>query len=176
MRRQTISDGNDKKQKRPKLTRSTEDESLGLSETKIKKQFPELHREMFVKDKSLTLRIDEINSLDELDEKSVEGASLNEVGEVSRSRISDPLDRYSPSAEDFLARSDTDEDALAIINYLKRKKEISVEKARELTESIPEEDDEVISYYGDDYGNYVLEGSSDINEVDVILSWLKKLH
>lgn len=46
----------------------------------------------------------------------------------------------------------------------------------ELFLSIPEEDDDVISYYGDDYGNYVLEGSSDINDVDVILSWLKKLH
>jgi len=104
--------------------------------SEIKEQFPELHREMFVKEKSLTLPVDEISSPDELDEKSVEGTSLNEVGEVSLSRISDPLDRYSPSVDDFLARADTDEDALAIINYLRRKNEISVEKAGELTEII----------------------------------------
>ena len=97
-----------------------------------------MHNEITEKKQSQTLKIDEVQIVEEIDETpSVGRTDLDESAEYrSRSKISDPLERYSPCVEDFLARASTDKEAFDIINYLSQRNEISQEKARKLRDLI----------------------------------------
>ncbi|MFX0116160.1 MAG: DUF2095 family protein [Candidatus Hodarchaeota archaeon] len=105
---------------------------MEISKTEFGERFPALHHEIFEEKQSQTLKIDEVQGIEAINMKegpSEEKLNENTEGRI-RSKVPDPLNRYSPSVEDFLARADTDEEALAVIDYLQRRGEISLEKAR----------------------------------------------
>ncbi|MHC1580839.1 DUF2095 family protein [Methanopyrus sp.] len=51
----------------------------------------------------------------------------------------DPLRGYEPRVEDYLARCETDEEALEVIRYLLRRGELDEERARDLESKIKRE-------------------------------------
>ncbi|MFQ5978526.1 MAG: DUF2095 family protein [Candidatus Heimdallarchaeota archaeon] len=114
---------------------------MEVSKSEFSERFPALHDEMFEKKQSQTLQIDEVQASAERDEKQdSEKDKLNENVESGiRTKISDPLEHYSPSVEDFLARASTNKEALDIIDYLIQRNELSSEKAREFRELIHQE-------------------------------------
>lgn len=93
---------------------------------------------MFEKKESSTLKIDEVQAYEERDEKQdSERDKHNEnVESRIRTKISDPLEHYSPSIKDFMARASTNKEALDVIDYLIQRNELSLEKAREIQELI----------------------------------------
>lgn len=134
MRGQTIPDENQEKKKSSKSLQDAEDFSLDMANSEFSERFPALHNEIFEEKQSQTLKIDEVQSNEEIAEKSDQSSDKAETGD--RFKTSDPLECYSPSVEDFIARADTDEEAFSIIDYLKRRNEISPEKASELEKAI----------------------------------------
>ncbi|MHA2493944.1 MAG: DUF2095 family protein [Candidatus Hodarchaeales archaeon] len=129
MRGQTIPDENQEKKKPSKSSQDDEDLSLDMAKSEFSEQFPALHYEIFEEKQSQTLKIDEVQSTAKIAEK--DDQTSNKTESEDRFKISDPLDNYSPSVEDFIARADTDEEAFSIIDYLRARNEISPEKANE---------------------------------------------
>ncbi|MFW9914900.1 MAG: DUF2095 family protein [Candidatus Thorarchaeota archaeon] len=127
MRGQTIPDDNQEKRKSSKSSQGAEDFSLDMAKSEFSEHFPALHYEIFEEKQSQSLKIDEVQSTAEIADKDDQIENKAKSGD--RFKISDPLESYSPSIEDFIARADTDEEAFCIIDYLKARNEISAEKA-----------------------------------------------
>jgi len=101
-----------------------------MSKEEFSERFPHLSKEM---DRSVSVDInredDETEALDVDEEPSEDGDIVNDG--PNKKKI--PVDiAYDPNVNDFLARCDTDQQALEIINYLEKRGEITKEQAESL--------------------------------------------
>lgn len=94
---------------------------MEIDEREFKKLFPHLYREIIQKKKSLL--IDAIRA--SIDEGETEAEKRGEAPSM-------------PTVIDYLRRCEDDEEALQVIDYLERRKEISSEEAEKLKKQVRE--------------------------------------
>ncbi|MFX1504601.1 MAG: DUF2095 family protein [Promethearchaeota archaeon] len=98
------------------------DQSMPIE--KIQEKFPALFAELA--NKKMSMRIDEIED---------ESNSFVNSREDERQSL-DPFSHYEPNVFDFLARAQTNEEGLEIIDFLTKQGQISAETSEELTEKV----------------------------------------
>jgi hypothetical protein len=100
---------------------------MAIDEKKLKKMFPNLYKELEAGDCKIS-----IDSLRKDPQEAENAEAGEEEIEPVPMVLPDKLRHFNPSAEDFIRRCDTDEQAEEIIAYLEKKCEITCERAEEL--------------------------------------------
>ncbi|MFW9906348.1 MAG: DUF2095 family protein [Candidatus Thorarchaeota archaeon] len=108
-------------QKKSSLETLAIDQNISIE--KIREKFPALYGELT--NNKMSVRIDEVRD---------ESHSFS--SKEDESQFLDPFSNYEPNIFDFLARAQTDEEGLEIIDFLNTQGQISAEIAEELTEKI----------------------------------------
>jgi hypothetical protein len=109
---------------------------MAIDKKSLKKMFPNLYREL--EEGEAKIPINSLRKNPEEAEASVEECAEQEV-EAATEAPPDKLRHFYPSAEDFLRRCDTEEQAEEIIAYLQKKGEITAECACELRSKLKRE-------------------------------------
>lgn len=105
---------------------------MALDKEYLKKMFPNLYKEMESGDAKIG--IDALRKDPEEAEAEVDAEECTEEEFEAKPAPAEPdkLRHFNPSAEDFIRRCDTEEQAEEIIAYLQKKGEITAKCAREL--------------------------------------------
>jgi hypothetical protein len=126
----------------------------GISIDRVKEIAPSLYKEIVSKESSLDVDevYDNVYSEEELDadNNSLENEEIIDVNEenleilakIAEKRKSDLdtqkdyLGGFDPTAIDFIRRANTEKEAIEIINYLEKRKELKENEAKELKEKL----------------------------------------
>ncbi len=117
-----------------------------MSSEELKEYFPALHAELTGQRPSLTVSSREIKQLlNENDESTVKTTESQQVkvGTTQEPEpdieVPDPLRGFDPGVVDFIRRAKTDEEAIEIIEYMRKRGEISDEKAKMVLDQLKNE-------------------------------------
>lgn len=108
---------------------------MALDKEYLKKMFPNLYKELEEGDSKIP--IDAVRKNPQ--EAEADAVECAEAEVDSATNLPDKLRHFNPSAEDFIRRCDTEEQAEEIIAYLQKKGEITVKCARELRSKLKRE-------------------------------------
>jgi len=106
---------------------------MAIDKESIKKMFPNLFKELETGD--VKVSIDALRKNPEEAEADIVECAEQEIEEVeseSATETPDKLRHFNPSAEDFIRRCDTEEQANEIIDYLEKKGELTKKCAQEM--------------------------------------------
>jgi len=105
---------------------------MAISKDYLKKMFPNLYKEL--EDGDSKISIDALRKNPKEAEAELEECTEQEVEDdcADSNFAPDKLRHFNPSAEDFIRRCDTEEQAEEIITFLQKKGEITKECAGEL--------------------------------------------
>ncbi len=106
---------------------------MAADKESIKKMFPNLFKELETGDAKVS--IDALRKNPEEAEADIVECAEQEIEEVefeTATKTPDKLRHFNPSAEDFIRRCDTQEQANEIIDYLEKKGELTEKCAQEM--------------------------------------------
>ncbi|MGO8805230.1 MAG: DUF2095 family protein [Candidatus Bathyarchaeia archaeon] len=106
---------------------------MAVDKESIKKMFPNLFKELETGDAKVS--IDALRKNPEEAEADIVECAEQEIEEVefeTATKTPDKLRHFNPSAEDFIRRCDTQEQANEIIDYLEKKGELTEKCAQEM--------------------------------------------
>ncbi|MHA1917664.1 MAG: DUF2095 family protein, partial [Candidatus Ranarchaeia archaeon] len=100
-----------------------------MDDEKFFKKYPSLVEE--IKKKKLVLKIEGVEKPEEVEKEEVE--------DIVEEYISRPYYNYSPNYVDFIRRCKTKEEALEILDFLEKKKEIDSKEAKKIRNQLEKE-------------------------------------
>ncbi len=115
-----------KKKKKAEIPPQTLSVSQNIDLDELKEKFPNIYSEL--QDKEMVIPIDEVK-------EDLITSTLKEKGQLDR----DPLGNYDPDVYDFLGRAKTVQEGQEIIEYMKKRGEITETTATTLLEKLRQE-------------------------------------
>lgn len=106
---------------------------MAIDKESIKKLFPNLYKELEELDESKV----PINSVRANPQTAEEELEQEETEEISQPTVSpDKFRHFNPSATDFIRRCETEEQAEEIIDYLRKRGELTAQEAKEMKDQL----------------------------------------